>query len=413
MNCSAGPENGFNTITVVSPAQLGDEAKDQDRACWHGATSTASLSDGVSTSPFSGEAAAMAVDFAPAVLREEATLEANLKALCDWLVTHRLEAVRRPLRMPAGTSPGMSRLLEEVSRDNLSRSFQTTFVAASFVRADEMILASVVSVGDSGFFAFSPEGDLLTTTLAGGPAWECGDRDHHQAPEGSGEIGLRPATELLVEVLCNASERPDLCEQSGIPSRSASSWLVCTLRVMCEISQAEPAKPQPPAVPLTSGDLLLVPTYLAEPPEDARRDQYRWVRYSRALRLLSSHAMQPRLQGRSAATAVLPDHFSRGGWGYFRERFPSGAQFVLASDGFYSCFPSPEDLWRWLNENCAVLSSAERRPALMTSLHQRLYDASGDDDMSFVWIRTSAPAGGEGGDCPEVNCHDGEEHHAC
>jgi len=83
----------------------------------------------------------------------------------------------------------------------------------------------------------------------------------------------------------------------------------------------------------------------------------------------------------------LPDHFYSNNWTAFHERFERDIHFVLASDGFYGSFQDTQELWAWLQANQSVLEDELNRLAVLQELHKRLADTSGDDDISFVWIR--------------------------
>jgi len=61
--------------------------------------------------------------------------------------------------------------------------------------------------------------------------------------------------------------------------------------------------------------------------------------------------------------------------------------YVLASDGFYTCFPDPSSLWAWLCENETALADPEHQSALLQELHDQLNAKCGDDDISFIWVR--------------------------
>ncbi len=397
--------DGLDAITVRSPAQFGDEAKDQDRVLWSPAMATACICDGVISSPSSEKAAEIASRFSPVLFKDGDHLEDNLRALADLLVVHRLESQQMPVKTSPSASKAMRAMLQEVARENLARSFQTTLVAVGFVPTDDVILVSIVCVGDSAFFAFSADGDLLATSLPyraqGNKAMRC-DRATLSPPT----LGIRfiAGDEILVKVVCDASERPSLAKRARLRVGSTGNWLVCVPLDQAGKRPARKNKPRPDQAEdamlwLGPDDLLLVPKYLAEMPRDPRYRRYCRVRYSQAVRILKSASnRQLALQDKSSATAVLPDHFYVGGWSSFRERFPRDGQFVLASDGFYSCFSHPKELWRWLNANKADLSDKRKQSIVLEQLHRRLYSKAGDDDISFVWVFDST-----GPNVPDIN----------
>ncbi len=385
--------DGLDAITVRSAAQFGGEQKDQDRTLWSRAMATACVCDGVSSSPSSDQAAEIASRFSPVLFKDESHLEANLRALADLLVISRIELQQIQLKISSGTSEAMRTMLQEVARENLSRSFQTTLVTASFARTKDVICASVVWVGDSGFFAFSGDGDLLATTLpyknSTGKVRPPGGSN--VAPRVRG-IRFNTGDEILAKVICDASRRPSLAKRAGVRTGSAGNWLVCIPldqagRSRVRKNKSTNDKKDDEVLWLKPDDLLLVPRYLVGTSNDPRYRGYCRIRYSQAVRTLkSSNHRQYAMQDKSSATAVLPDHFYVGAWSLLRERFPDNAQFVLASDGFYGCFSNPRDIWRWLNANRGNLQNTEKRAQVLKQLHRNLQARAGDDDISFVWV---------------------------
>ena len=386
----------FHAITVRSGMRSGGEEKDQDRVSWFAPKAIAAACDGLTTSPQSAEAAEVAVMLTPVLFEPNTDIEARLRVLADYLVACRLEACDAGVRAPPGSSPALQALLQEVAQENLKRSFQTTLVAAAFTRVDSEVEARVVALGDSAFFAFSPSGELLLTSLAiGRTAPAEGIEVPGALKPGTSKPWLRfgPGDELLVRALCDAAERPKLAERLRIRPGSAGRWLVCMPLDCCRRDEATACSAEADAGSLRLGpdDLLLVPRYLTEMPIDPNYTAYRRVRFSKAIR---STAMPfPRtidLQDKSVLTAVLPDHAYTGGWAYFRERFPQDAQFVLCTDGFYTCFRTPGELWAWLNERRDALCREETREELLAQLHRKLCERQSDDDISFVWVAAAS-----------------------
>lgn len=402
---------GFDAIVIRSPMQLGGEAKDQDRAVWSKIMATACVCDGVTSSPSAAQAAEIASQFSRVLFKDESHLKNSLRTLADLLVVHRLESQQAPVQTAPDTPEAMQAMLQEVARENLARSFQTTLVSAAFVPMDDMVAASVVWIGDSAFFAFSADGDLLASSL---PHKEKSDRNRDCGVDElschSRAIRFAVGDEVLAKILCDASERPGLAQRAGIRTGSAGNWLICA--PLDQVGQRSFSKglstneSNDVNLWLEPNDLLLVPRYLAEMPRDPQYRNYCRIRRCQAVRALKNPSgRQVALQDRSSVTAVLPDHFYTGGWSFFRERFPRDGQFVLGSDGFYSCFSSPKELWRWLNANKANLRSERRRVAVLADLHRSLHHKASDDDISFVWIF-------EGLDSP-ASTENGGDHYAC
>lgn len=385
---------GLRILVVRSAAQYGGEEKDQDRAIWSPATQTACVCDGVSSSPFSEQAAQVATEFSPVLFHDEDNVESNLRVLSDLLTVKRLEAQQAEVKTGSGVSATMQALLEEVARENLTRSFQTTLVAASFLPTRAEILARYVVVGDSAFFAFASDGEVLVTSLQSPAVLKSSGRQ---------AIPIEPGTQLLVKVLCDASERPQLAHRAGIRPGSAGNWLVC--RALDCLAHSE--HDGPGGVPfLGPNALILAPRYLAEAPLVPRYAGYRLIRYSKAVRLMNgSRPVTAGFRDKTAVTAVLPDHFRAGRWTYGQEQFPADAQFVLATDGFYECFRDAGELWEWFQTHEENLSNEDSRRPLLTQLHARRYARQGDDDISFVWVRHIKPVRSD----PETATHEETE----
>jgi hypothetical protein len=140
---------------------------------------------------------------------------------------------------------------------------------------------------------------------------------------------------------------------------------------------------------LDADSILFVPRYLMQRLGDQPGcGGYGLVRYSRSIRPIRTRTYaRLDLQSKSSVTAVLPDHFYAGVWDCFEELLPLDSDFIVCSDGFYTCFPYPEDIWNWLAANRAGLHDEAERDGLLASLHRRLHGRSGDDDISFVWVR--------------------------
>ena len=384
----------YEAVVMVSPATAGGEKKDQDRAAWFEPGTTACICDGVTTSPFAAEAAALVADFSQVLFAGD--VEERLKAVSDLLISRRLAALEQPVSVGHGALPAMVSILQEVAREKMRQSFQTTLVAANFLVADDEVIVTVVRCGDSALMAFSPSGELLYSSLA--------NTAHSATKTGAGEVSSSPALglvrfgpgdTLLARVMGKADSHPLIAQMAGIQPEKAGSWLICScLDGVAERQAGADDRPiRPDALWLKVGDVLLVPKYLAEPPEDSRFRSYVRLRYSSRIRLAGQPCVSEDhgFGGKGCVTAVLPDHFYTGGWSKVEERFPLDASFVLATDGFYGCFENPDGLLKWLIDNQSAIRS-RRFEKLAGQLHKRLAGTRGDDDISFVWVypRTSA-----------------------
>jgi serine/threonine protein phosphatase PrpC len=395
MHARTDTSSGLWAMAVRSPMCLGREDKDQDRVYWSAATQVACVCDGVSSSPFSAQAAEIASQFSPVLLKGADNTGESLRALADLLVVRRLEAQHSPVQTPDSASEAMRAVLRDVAEERLAESFQTTLVAASFVQADDVILTRILTVGDSAFFAFGPDGELLVTSLAISDKFNRPDNGTETRSQGRTHgMRLDPGVELLVKVVCNASERPRMSEQADIRPGSAGNWLVCIPLDEFDrdgLSTSRFGHPQSEHS-LGPDDLLLVPKYLTEIPADPRYQAYRRIRCFRSVRIIGrSRWPSVDLQRFSAVTAVLPDHFYTGKWSYSEERFPRQTEFLLASDGLYGCFSDPQELWQWFRTAAKGLTDDHGRSKLLRELHERRHGSQGDDDISFVWVRSVNP----------------------
>ncbi|MCY2954838.1 MAG: hypothetical protein NTU53_23145 [Planctomycetota bacterium] len=394
----------FSAITLVSPARMGGESKDQDRALWYTVHGVAALSDGVSDSHCGAEAAQCAVDYAPALFARSVDPKARLRTLADLLYAKRREASRRGMLLPESASPAMRELLHDASQRALENSFQATLVTAAFIPADDRIDVNIVVVGDSAFFAFDHDGDTLLTTLDVGAPTPPIKEDYAAFP-------LRPGDELICRILGDGNTYPHALEQSGVRTKSPGKWLICAPRDVCNgaILRLRSTVRQPD-VALRTDDLLVVPHHLAERFREQSMRHFCRVRYSSGVRRVSAPIQVPaRLDQKSVFTAVVPDHIGTSQCRCLRERFPADTQFVLASDGFYSAFTTPQELWNWFQEHGSELGDHERPHAQLNDLHQRLQDRQGDDDMSFIWVRL---ANADAGTAEEDHLFKEIKHHA-
>ena len=321
----------------------------------------------------------------PALFREGRALEDILGLIAELLLIKRQDALGMPFKISKDIPGPMIEMMLEAARSARRNGYQTTMVAAAFVPDEDQTLVRVVSVGDSAFFAFGPDGTVLASSL------------HHEAAKEkktlpsrtrSGMFRFRPGAELLCKVVGNVSEQPHLAEQAGIKKDSAGKWMVCLPVDLCCVGEDPGGRAcKAPTVWLGPEDILLAPYYMVRMAKDSSCRGYGRLRYSRAVKVATQGAPEPlRFSGKGSVTAVLPDHVRSGKWSYLEERFPKEANFVLCSDGFYSAFGGPEEMWKWLDGNRALLHDESRRTELLRQLHQQLHGKCGDDDISLVWV---------------------------
>ena len=379
----------FDALTVVSPLACGGDDKNQDRARWSPYARVASVCDGVTSSPRSSEAADLVTDLAPMLFKGD--VRERLGGICDLLYMRRLQVRDEPVVLSPATPPCMHEMLLDVTRERMKIALQTTLVAAAFTATDNGTVGDVVRCGDSAFFAFSPSGELLASSPAWAPTPAAVDACACSSSRG---IRFGPGDKILVKVLGRASSRELAPQASQIRAKYRKRWLVCTPLDGC--TECDPTAQQGTELPtfwLTADGRLLVPEYLIGGAPRKCGEQYESVLYSSSIRLASNTqpaASAISFTGSGAVTEVLPDHYISDRWVHRQEHFPSDAQFLLASDGFYGAFDGPRQLWNWLAANKSALAQDKERSDLMLQLHERLQSKSGDDDMSFVWIFPTA-----------------------
>lgn len=308
----------------------------------------------------------MVARFAPTIFNGKGVA---LKTISDLLIAHRKTALQGEIALDDSIPESMREMLLDTARKQLKDSYQTTLICAKFTPEPDYIGVQVVSCGDSGFFAFSPKGELLMTSLV----------DEKEGVSNN-TIPFTLDTELLTKVAGSLSEFPDLAKEQRISN--PERWLVCKPICSCGKSDSKDV------LLLDSEDLLLVPRYLAAIPLDPQYRDFRRFRYSRFIRRVES-PQQPtklRLDSQGNATAVLPDHFYSGGWETFDDKFPRETSFLLCSDGFYRAFEEPAEIWDWLKRNEERLASRQEKKELLKDIHQRLQQKTGDDDVSLIWL---------------------------
>lgn len=67
--------------------------------------------------------------------------------------------------------------------------------------------------------------------------------------------------------------------------------------------------------------------------------------------------------------------------------FDAQVNLLLCSDGFYDSFDTFNDIFFWLTQNLTQLKRQDKRSLLMSELHAALGRKTGDDDISFIWLR--------------------------
>jgi len=388
---------GYTALTIVSPLMFGDDSKDQDRALWDGSGQVGCVCDGVSSSPDSAEAARLVTLFAPALFN--GNTHERLAMLCDLLMIQRRQCQDSDtVFFPEGTSPAMQDILRKVVKQKRADSFQTTMIAARFITEEKVVLADVIKCGDSAFFAFTSQGQLLTSSLAF-PSNPKNDKEQTKFSSVPKNIYFGPGDEILIRVEGPLCQYPDLADQAEIKAEHTKNWLVCS--PVDGSDEDDKTRNENllelKVLSLSPSDRLLVPRYLYGKELTCRNREYRSLRYSSAIRPIfsaESIASIIRFGKRSSSTLVLPDHFYCGCFDSFRDRFPPQTQFILCSDGFYRCFSNWQQLWTWLQENAAGLNDNDQRETILEQLHADLHAKSSDDDISFIWVQPNT----EGGD---------------
>lgn len=359
----------------------GQEAKNQDRAVWYPSIQTACECDGVTSSPFSAEAAELITNFSPALFPDN--IPSRLRVICDLLTFRRNEKIDSTFNLPQQISPSMQKMLQNAVQQKIMHSFQTTMVAANFVTEDQVV-ARVIRCGDSIFIAFDSSGQLLTSSPSNTKVSEV-KKAHRGDISSQCNIDFGPGDEMLAKVLCTVSNQPQLGMRLGIDTKYMNNWLLCTALDRCSRNSKEIVTKES-SINLKNGDYMIVPKYLTGTVINTEFCNYIRFPYSRTIRFLNNLPENVDFKQHGSATFVLPDHFYTGNWTYFQDRFPLDTNFVLATDGFYNCFNNSEDMWLWLNKHRENLKSTRRQELLMKMLHHNLHKKHGDDDISFVWV---------------------------
>ncbi len=384
--------NDLTAVTVVSPMEDDGQEKNQDRATWHRSHRVACVGDGVTSSPFSDEAAEDVTIWSPALFSGD--IEQRLGFVCDLLYSRRDEKLAMGVQIPAGTSDSMSELLQEAAHEKIKSSFQTTMVAAQFEPQADAIKASVVRCGDSMFVAFDPKSEpLWCSPPSFGPAEPAPTQDGDRW-QSTAEFTFGPGDEVLITVDSSLAQDPLLARRMQIAPGHRAGFYVCRVLEKCQPLASHTATDPVAAWVLRYGDRIVVPKYLMGRVTKAGGCFCAVVRYSRMIRSTRGSSAPPRLCRGGAVTAVLPDHFRSGQWSYFDDAFPPDSQFVLCSDGFYGCFEGISEMASWLKEHHEAMFDLDKRTAILTELHGQLRQRGHDDDISFVWIFPSGKSGG-------------------
>ncbi len=381
--------NTYNALTIVSAMMLGDDKKDQDRARWYGPGQVACVCDGLTSSPCSGQGAKLVTSFAPIIFDDDS--EDKIQTMCNLLMALREEYQQSDLIIPDGTSPAMQDVLRKVVQEKRASSFQTTMVAMKIVRYEKTVTANILKCGDSAFFAFSHEGELLTSSLTHNPYKNRSIENKRNNSSFSFDgMSFGPGYQILVRVEGLLSHCKALAQQTQIRYKHLKNWLVCTPIEVCGLG-TYPIDKGASALPrlfLRPADHLLLPKYLYGTQLTSKGQRYRVLDYSSTIRVLSAEgigASRSRIAQRGSTTIVLPDHFYGGYVESYQDTFPLGTHFVLCSDGFYSGFSDAGSLWKWLRGNARALLHKDGKKAVLKRLHSDLEAKGGDDDISFVW----------------------------
>ncbi len=340
----------YDALTVVSPSLLGGETKNQDRAVFDSLFSVAAVCDGVSSSPYSAKAAELITQYAPILLDDP---DKNLPIIINMLRFYRMTAINKGVKINSELSDGMRQMLMEASQTKLEKSCQSTFIGVKFGFERNHIRTRILNFGDSGFFAFSPTGQLLYSNL---------------------NKGNNRTSEVIAKPLAYISGMPELCEKIAKPLY----WMICKV---IESSSEET---------FTEGQLIVVPRCSLSVVRDGKNaGLVKIVRSTlvKTVSLFKSSFNAIKLVDSGNITAVLPDSFGNRNGLAIEERFPADTEFLLCSDGFYRGFYDSDRMWGWLKDNAVRLKVPSKRKELFEKLHAALDNRTGDDDISIVWIR--------------------------
>jgi len=381
--------DSHEALVYVSPLVHGEEEKNQDRATWFVTRKIACVCDGVTSSPCSEQAAELAAACSSAIFN--GPTQERLRMVCDLLLTQREEyQATSQVQGPTDTSPAMQQMLSQIIQEKKRSSFQTTMVAAQFHINESTTKVHMIKCGDSAFIAFSPKGEMLTSTIRD-PVHMTSCGVTNVCLGTSKEMSFGPGNDILVRIEGELTDHASLARRAGIRKKHLSNWLVCSLVDHCPdpLTEQKLHVSVNRTLRLRQGDPLLIPKYLYGSELFSKDHQYRILSYSTAIRspdsLLSSKRFE-NFSNRGSVTKVLPDHIREGGFDSFSDTYPCDTNFILCSDGFYGCFLNWAQMFGWLQTNRTNLMGNNNTPEIMKSLHQRLVNHGGDDDISFIWI---------------------------
>ncbi len=358
----------FDFTKLISPAILGGETKNQDRADYVSPTLSACVCDGVTSSPYADRAAELGVLFSLVLFNHQP--EHSLNDLVQILNHHRQMAMAKGIQIPdsAGTATGM---YQDILQQKLQSSFQTTLAAVQCRPQTNHLQAKMIWCGDSGIFIYSAAGDLLFSNFS------CSNwaPDHAFIAPSPYRVIYDPDHPILTRTLGPLDQFPELVKGNRIKKGH-----LC--QVISNPTNALPAHPQFPS--LNAGDLLAVPDHLFSRLKDPDYRDLGTVIYSRQIHPVHTlSAFKPvELIRPGNFTAVLPDDFNRGRWSFIEEQVPLDVSILLCSDGFYHSQKTPEAMWSFLND----YHQATDRTDLERRLHLNLQETVGDDDITFIWI---------------------------
>lgn len=379
-------DGDYKTVVVISPAGAGDERKDQDRAAWYPHRHLGVVCDGTTTSLHARSAAEQTVRFAPGFFGGD--VRERLALWAEYLLACRADACRQPPRISASLPAGVQDLLRDVARGQAARSFQTTCVAARFQLEPNGVEVEVVQVGDSPFLAFAADGTLLWPAPV-----NAASPDDPPTLEASRSVAMavQPGDDVLIRLVAPATRCPDHNLVAAVPPVSRSRWLIGEfVTAWPRLRNGRPGRTAG-AARIVPGNLIMVPAYLIGTAGEAEPNL--WKRFPFTPRV---HVARPAPRatagdpfggGGGAVTAVLPDDAYTCRWLHFRERFPHGSVFILASDGLTHGFADAAALWEWLAAHRTSLNDPAAQAAALDELHERLRTRQGDDDIAFVLVR--------------------------
>ena len=157
----------YEALFLSSPASGEDGVKDQDRTAWDPQRLIACVCDGLTTTPYSTNAAEhLCLRLSEIMAGPQHSILPAMHTVCGELLEMRAQSINKPLLFDDAVPPVLHEMLRDVAMRDRQISFQSTAALLRITETpDSEHVARAFWCGDTGIFVFRHDGKLAWSNL--------------------------------------------------------------------------------------------------------------------------------------------------------------------------------------------------------------------------------------------------------